>query len=419
MNRGDGAHNGRHDRHLRRWLPAGGSVAFLWLVALGCSANNGSFLPDGPAASTPDGSTATVEAGSPGAAAPPDAARAPDAGLAADSGHPADSGSPGDAASPPPDSGSAGGSTCMDGVEDGDETGADCGGSCPPCVPYSIGSPNTDDKVGNACAGGGDVSFICPRFMLLSSEMREAAAADESANGWPAGAFNYGVATLNGAACCACYQIVYGAPQDGQLAYTPPRPLIIQNFNTGGAPGAFDVFMGKGGEGANTTGCSALYTSYPTIGEPNGGGINAAAISACGTTTAGLESSGCVSTVTSECDTIQAASSYVETTTQFSCIEANSGTSAYHANWSVKAREVECPAALTEVTGCKLNPGGNPQPDPTVQTVAEASSWSAYSTTTMEDCCKPSCAWAANVSNTESPWSAMYQCDGSGNPMHN
>ena len=207
MNRGDGGWNGRRGRHLGRWLPAGGSVAFLWLVSLGCSSNNGSFLPGGPAESSPDGSTASVDGGAARDAALADAAQAADAGHAPDGGHPADAGSPGDAPSSAPDSGSAVGSTCMDGVQDGDETAPDCGGSCPPCVAYSIGSPNTDDKVGNACGGGGDVSFICPRFMLLSSEMREAAAADESANGWPAGAFNYGVATLNGAACCACYQI--------------------------------------------------------------------------------------------------------------------------------------------------------------------------------------------------------------------
>jgi hypothetical protein len=270
------------------------------------------------------------------------------------------------------------------------------------------------------------VSFICPRFMLLSSEMREAAAADEAANSWPAGSFNYGVATLNGAACCACFQIVYSAPQSGQLTVPPPKPLIVQNFNQGGAPNAFDIFMGKGGEGANSSGCTQLYSTYPTIGEPGGGGITATSISACGTTTgttgttaATLSSAACVSAVSSECDMIQASSSYVTTTTQYSCVETNSAASFYHANWSVKARQVECPAALTEVTGCKPNAGSNPMPDPTVQTASQASSWNSYGTTTMEDCCKPSCSWPQNVSNTQSPWSAMYQCDSSGNPMHN
>jgi len=420
MNRGDSTQSGRRIGQLLRWLPAGGAAAFLWVTAAGCSSSAVRLPDDVPEASN----TPMADAGS----TPRDAAAATDAGThpavdsgtgtAIDSGHP-DSGSAADTGTPPPEAGTTAASTCMDGVQDGNETAPDCGGSCPPCVPYMIGAPNTSDKVNNACTSGGDVSFICPRFMLFSSEMREAAAADESANGWPAGSFNYGVATLDGAACCECYQIVYGAPQNGQLAYAAPRPLVIQNFNMGGAPNAFDVFMGKGGEGANTSGCSQLYSSYPTIGEPNGGGITASALSACGTTTAGLESAGCVSTVTSECEMIQATSSYVASTTQFSCIQANSGATPYHSNWTVKARKVECPAALTEVTGCKLNPGGNPQPDPSVQTVSEASSWSAYSTTTMEDCCKPSCAWPGNVSNTQSPWSAMYQCDASGNPMHN
>jgi hypothetical protein len=248
--------------------------------------------------------------------------------------------------------------------------------------------------------------------------MKQAAADDEAANGWPQGSFNYGVATLNGAACCSCYQIVYGTPMNAGLSYNPPKPLIVQNFNQGGGANAFDIFMGKGGEGAQTNGCSKLYSSYPGTGEPYGGGIRASSIAACAPGEAQLASAACVSAVTSQCDQIQASSSYVQTTTQTSCIEANSAQSYYHENWNVKARQVECPNALTEVTGCKPNPGGHPQPDPTVQTVAQAQSWGSFTTTTMEDCCKPSCAWPGNVSNTQAPWSAMYQCAADGTPMH-
>jgi hypothetical protein len=334
-------------------------------------------------------------------------------------------GSSGDAGSGEAASGDAGG-TCTDGVKDGNETGVDCGGSCPACVTYITGTPNTNTKVGNACApaGASSVSFICPRFMLFSGEMKQAAADDGAAKGWPAGAFNYGVATLDGADCCACYQIVYDAPPNG-LGYTPPKPLIIQNFNQGGAPSAFDVFMGKGGEGANTAGCPQLYTSYPSTGEPNSGGITASSIQDCVKTETALASSACVSDVTSACDQIEGNNSYITTTTQTSCIEGNSAESPYHENWTVKARQVECPMALTEVTGCRLNAGNNPQPDPTIQTAAEASGWAgppgggSYSTTTMEDCCKPSCAWPGNVTNTMSPWSAMYQCGSDGTPMTN
>ncbi len=314
-----------------------------------------------------------------------------------------------------------GGSSCMDGVKNGNETGVDCGGSCPACASFVTSAPNTNTKVGNACApqGATTTSFICPRFMLFSSEMKQAEAADESSNNWPAGSFNYGVATLDGADCCACYQIVYSAPPS-PLTYTPPKPLIIQNFNQGGAPNAFDVFMGKGGEGAQTSGCPQLYKTYPSTGEPNQGGITETAIGACTSSESALTSSACVSSVTTACDQIVGNNDYITTTTQTSCIEANTAPSPYHANWQVKAQKVECPTALTEVTGCKLNPGSNPKPDPTIQTAAEASSWSAYSTTTMEDCCKPSCSWPGNVTiSTQSGWSAMYQCDSSGNPMTN
>jgi hypothetical protein len=310
-----------------------------------------------------------------------------------------------------------GAGSCTDGVKDGDETGVDCGGSCPACVAYQINAPNTSGMVKNACTDTGNVSFICPRFMLFSPEMKQAEADDGADNSWPAGSFNYGVATLNGAACCDCFQIVYSSPQNSQTQATAPKPLIVQNFNQGGAPNAFDVFMGKGGEGAQTNGCPQMYSTYPSIGEPSGGGITAQSISACAGDN--LSSQACVSAVTSDCDQIQASSSYLQTTTQNSCIETNSAQSFYHINWNVKAQRIECPMHLTQVTGCRLNSQGLPKADPTVQTPAQASSWSSYSTTTMQDCCKPSCAWPTNVSNTQSPYSAMYQCQADGTPMTN
>jgi hypothetical protein len=55
----------------------------------------------------------------------------------------------------------------------------------------------------------------------------------------------------------------------------------IDFVNTGGAQNAFDVFMGKGGEGAQTNGCSKLYSSYPGTGEPYGGGIRAHGLRGC------------------------------------------------------------------------------------------------------------------------------------------
>lgn len=376
-------------------------------AATGAAGTTGSAGSSGATGSTGAGagSTGTGATGSTGGST---GASAGGKDAAADGSSGANSGSGGEA-------GSAG--ACTDGMKDGDETGVDCGGSCPACVAYQINPPNTSGQVKNACTDQGNVSFICPRFMVFSPEMKQAEADDGADNNWPVGSFNYGVATLNGAACCDCFRIVYSSPQNGQTQATPPKPLIVQNFNQGGAPNAFDVFMGKGGEGAQTNGCSQMYSTYPSTGEPNGGGITAQSIGAC--TGSALSSQACVSAVTSSCDQIQASSSYLQTTTQDSCIETNAAQSFYHINWNVKAQRIECPIHLTQVTGCRLNSQGLPKADPTVQTPAQASSWSSYSTTTMEDCCKPSCSWPTNVSNTQSPYSAMYQCKADGTPMTN
>ena len=377
---------------------------------MGSSSSGAASTTSSGSAGTSSGSTASSSSG--GATS-----SSGSSGSASTSSSGASSGSSSGSSGGP--SGDGGAASCIDGIQDGAETGVDCGGPCIACTPYSTGAPNTSATVQNACTSTGNVSYICPRFMLFSSEMKEAAAADATANGWPAGSFNYGVATLDGAACCSCFQLVYETPTNTAIKYSPPKPLIVQNFNQGGAPNAFDVFMGKGGEGAQTAGCSKLYSSYPTTGEPNSGGVRASNISACGMTEATLATPACLAAVTSACDQIMASSSYVQDTTQDSCIEANTDGSLYHENWNVKARQVECPAALTEVTGCKLNPGKNPAPDPTIQTGSQASSWMSYTTTTMEDCCKPSCAWPGNVTGTQSPWTAMYQCGQDGTPMAN
>ena len=160
-----------------------------------------------------------------------------------------------------------------------------------------------------------------------------------------------------------------------------------------------------------------MYSTYPSTGEPSGGGIKATSTAGCTGMGASLSSDACVSAVTNACEMIKASSSYVQQTTQTSCIETNLAQSLYHENWNVKAQRVECPQHLTEVTGCRLNSQGLPNPDPTIQTAAQASSWSSYGTTTMQDCCKPSCAWPTNVSNTQGGWSTFYQCRSDGTPM--
>ena len=102
---------------------------------------------------------------------------------------------------------------------------------------------------------------------------------------------------------------------------------------------------------------------------------------------------------------IQGASTAVTSTTQTSCVRANSAASYYHENWNIKVRKVACPTHLTEVTGCKPNDDSSlPKADPKVQAVSQAtgSGWQDKQSTSMQDCCKPSCSWSGKTSIHES-----------------
>jgi len=78
---------------------------------------------------------------------------------------------------------------------------------------------------------------------------------------------------------------------------------------------------------------------------------------------------------------------------------------------------VECPTNLTRVTGCKLSSQGLPQANPAAKDVGSATGdfKSGYTTTTMQDCCRPTCAYPSNVSGADSQYSVFYTCDRSGN----
>ena len=310
-------------------------------------------------------------------------------------------------------------SSCSNGTKDGSETGVDCGGSCAACVTYVTGQPKSEDTLKSACDGGD--GYICPRFMLFSPEMLQAEKDDAADNGWPSDAFNYGVATLDGEACCSCFQVVYDKPTYLKTTtIKPPKPLIVQMFNTG-AGGHVDVFMGKGGMGAFQAGCPRMYATFPDIGEnPWNGGIRASNLSACGTEASDLSSTTCTSAIKAECDKIQGASTAVTSTTQTSCVRANSAESYYHENWNIKVRKVACPTHLTEVTGCKPNEDSSlPKVDPKVQTVSQAtgSGWQDKQSTSMQDCCKPSCSWSGKTSNMKAGWESLYTCTKEGSPI--
>jgi hypothetical protein len=320
--------------------------------------------------------------------------------------------------------------TCSNKLLDADELGMDCGGSCAPCE-YKIKAPNPDNADKSGCEANG-TGFMCPRSMVFSSEMQQAAFDDFGASQ----PFVYGVVGHDpdptgvdgsgasySATCCQCYQLVFTKPTEAGVSAPIPKPLIVQAFNTyAGGPTAFDVYMGVGGYGT-FNGCTKngqLYSAYPDTGGDWNGGVRATRYSQCGSTgnynEGSIGASGCQSYVASECAKI-GASALVEATTEQSCVATNRSKTHYHMNWNVLVKRVECPEGLTRVTGCKLASQSLPAADPAVQTEQQATQAgfkSGYHTTTMQDCCRPTCAWNANVKNTTGGYGRFYTCSKDG-----
>ena len=307
----------------------------------------------------------------------------------------------------------------------------------------------------NACEGtkqGAQVNFICPRFMLFSDEMIQAARDDGLAG------FNYAVVGHdldNGGvdgnysnSCCQCYQLVFSLPENtaqvngnGASAIPIPPPLVVQSFNTAAGGGHnFDVFMGAGGFGAfnacdpnsskNSPSGKYLYTQFPIEGEPGSGGVNAATqLPACQSknlvTTETLSSTACQSSVATACSKFASSSTQMTNESIRSCTQSNDPDSYYHMNWKIYAKRVECPTHLTDVTGCKLASQNQPSVNVAVKTpeqaAADSSFKSGYTITTMQDCCMPTCAWQNNVSGQNLPavgkYDSFYSCNQNGVPV--
>jgi hypothetical protein len=339
------------------------------------------------------------------------------------------------------------------------------------CIP---GDPNS--KCGGVCSTinacsenqtskpGADVTFICPRTMMHSNEMVQAALADGNQD------YLYGIVGhdvdagfIDGDAkstCCQCYQLIYAWPSvnnERQVQKNPdnvsnpasavpiPKPVIAQSFNTAATRNTFDLYMGGGGFGAHN-GCGPglpqtstsgqyLYESYPPEGGISGGVKPITHWSECKNqyqwvTEESLRSPACQAKLKAACDKITHADPKITEYARKSCMQTNQPESLHHANWSVYVRMVECPEALTRVTGCKLQPQGLPKVNGLI-TAAQAandptfwkkgSNGNMYETTTMEDCCRPSCAaanWVQEKGLKPDPeYNVIYSCDRAGVPL--
>jgi hypothetical protein len=416
-------------------------------VGTGGAANTGT----GGGASTGSGGSASTGAG--GVSGSSGGVTGTGGSAPTGTGGAAGSGGPGAYALPPPKQ--CDNQFFVQGCQNG-MAGTTCGGVC---------------SAANACEDisqkpNADVGFLCPRFGLQSAEMLQAAADDFG----PSPAFDYAIVGhdvdqngLDGAAtsaCCQCYQLIYDLPENeaqvqggGASAIAIPRPVIVQAFNTSAGGGQnFDVYMGAGGFGAfnacdpNWSSMKSpsgryLYSAFPEQGEPGSGGVNAATqLAGCKTdenlvTAATLSSSTCVANVQTACQTFASSTltSQAVTDSVQSCTRSNDPLNYRHLNWQVYAKKIECPTHLTQVTGCKLAPQGLPAANPAVTTPGEAAADSSfkatagngshYTTTTMQDCCKPTCAWQDWVTGSNGnltavgQYNSFYSCDQTGTPV--
>ncbi len=307
---------------------------------------------------------------------------------------------------------------CLNAEKDGDETGVDCGGSCEvECPDYQVNPPDAGNEGQSSCDGGN--AFMCPRSMVFSPEMKQAAADDSGMDDPP---FTYAVVGFDGpsdgnSTCCECWQLVYDTPS-GASGVARPKPVIAQVFNTGvGKKNSFDLYMASGGHG-NFNGCTAngtLYSGYPDQGGDWQGGTRASRFPEC---QAGYGLESCTAKIEAECNQIEADSDLVESTSRISCIQTNQANSLYHNNWNVLAKKVACPENLTRVTGCRLNDSGSPAPDPTAQDPdsADSSFASGFGPPPCRTAAAPPAPGRNNTSNTQGEWDVFYSCGRDGNP---
>jgi hypothetical protein len=277
--------------------------------------------------------------------------------------------------------------------------------------------------------------FMCPSFMLGTSEM-VAAAKNDGYDG------AYGVVTIDALSCGQCVEILNDDPQ----TYPNAPKITAQIFNSVAA--SVDVYMVGGGLGANN-GCSSvagyspmasMYNKYPTaanrefvehlvsIGYPDAASQIDSAIQYAGGLRGGKTYAECVRSGKSpqECQPAgngcDGGGGMCITNATAACPLAFEGTSDFvtqkamesclyvfdhdlHWNRPISYTVVDCPASLTALTG--LVPAST---DDSLKGV-----WAKTNTTTMEDCCEPTCSRVPEVKGSwKSGFDAIYTCNAVG-----
>jgi hypothetical protein len=113
-----------------------------------------------------------------------------------------------------------------------------------------------------------------------------------------------------------------------------------------------------------------------------------------------------------------------------SCNLAFSDDNPYHGNWAIKYKEVECPDNLIKTTGLALKNrsigiDGKKLHKPDINLLSNGAANNGF-TSSMMDCCKPSCAWqdmykqvscSPNNNQIDTNWRSIYTVDHNGNRM--
>uniref|UniRef100_A0A6C0K6B1 Uncharacterized protein n=1 Tax=viral metagenome TaxID=1070528 RepID=A0A6C0K6B1_9ZZZZ len=290
------------------------------------------------------------------------------------------------------------------------------------------GSDGGGSEYGSACGngwswsqGGGVYGFACPHMMLQSEDMIGAAHYDGLGHD-----FLYAVAgSSSDNDCGRCYQIQL---LDAEREWRPDfKFLLVQIINSGFdvMAGQMDIFMGAGGFGYFTScnsDCSshacqggtckqAMYdTSFEKWDQAHYNDPNACY-------------SGGIKWLEERNDTAildlckgligHAPQDPKDQMTIDSCYRSN--LDLYHQNFvSTRYTPVQCPLGLTMLTGLRRADDTSPLPLPHPENVLDHQcngdrSQGHFCITTMQDCCKPSCAWSGK-GNPDPQWPRVDTC---------
>ena len=294
------------------------------------------------------------------------------------------------------------------------------------------------DDIASACSNGGSspngvYGYACPQMLMLSPDMINATRAD----GLDPTKFVYAVAGgSRDGECGMCYQVQL---LDAEREWRSNFPyLVVQIFNTGFdvLENQLDLFMGAGGFGYFTAcnrDCSSAYCQgggckqamyegafsqwvQPQYNDPQlcySGGVK------------WLDQKNSTPALTKLCQGLNnfknLTSSKIKRTVQ-SCVLSN--TQLLHQNFvATKVARVQCPPHLVKVTGLhRLDDAKYPLPAwnvPLTKKCQGDRTQGRYCITTMQDCCKPSCAWSNKVEsyNLDKKYPCTYTCDRHGNVL--